>query len=101
MSDTKLSPHMVAALRLASVSGVLVTPGGGAWCSSADADRSRGDLMFVMYGSGKKIAQCETGTVRALEKRGLLARTNAPGMPEYRDPRHLTEEGWRRACELA
>jgi hypothetical protein len=84
----KLSTEMLRALRLAARTGRLESAGGGYWVSSEATHADRVNLVFA-FGN----APCEnvaTTTVYALERRGLLERTQEH-QQYYRDSRRITD----------
>ena len=81
-----------ALLAISKNSGLAIAEGGG-WWKGADGTR-----LFVSTASVKDWVG--TGTIYALEKRGLLKRLHVENLPYHRDTRAITDKGVAAVAEL-
>lgn len=81
MLISRLTPIQMNALRMASTSPLKKLPG-GTWTTENTPRKSNGDPLQSIT----------TGTIRALEARGLLRRSQA-GKPPWDDDRVITSAG--------
>lgn len=86
-----LSPVQISCLHLAR-EGTLVRWYGGYWAPSNEPDKYRGGRPEHRGGA---VPERYFGiqTIDALERRGLLDRTHAPGHEEWHDARRITAAG--------
>jgi hypothetical protein len=84
----KPTPSQRLALELASISGTIVSAGGGYWVSGATSEADR----QACYRGAGTVPNVPTVTVYACESKGWLVKM-ASALPHHSCPRRITTDG--------